>query len=164
MGTLGKILQYEKPVKRGVTVPAVKSTLRARENVQAEIYGPAGDDSPPLPGDMGFFPSNSQTGGRVCLGVIDQANAPQAEPGERRLYARDADGNIVTTVWIKKDGTLELLGTADNAVRYLPLDTALQLLVTAINAALGGKLDGAGTPGAITLDISGAKVDEVKLP
>ena len=164
VGFRGRILQYIKALKRGVTVPTVKASLHAGENVNAEVYSPSGDDSPPLPDDMGFFTQDESTGGVVNVGAIDQVNAPEAEPGEKRFYARDSAGNIVAVVWLKADGTIELNGTADNAVRFLALDTALQLLVAAVNAALATKLDGAGTAGAVALDISGAKVDEVELP
>ena len=65
---------------------------------------------------------------------------------------------------IKTDGNVEINGNADNAVSYTDLDTALQGLVTAINAALATKLDGAGSAGALTLDLSASKVDTVLLP
>jgi len=65
---------------------------------------------------------------------------------------------------IKTDGNVEINGNADNAVSYTDLDTALQGLVTAINAALATKLDGAGSAGALALDLSASKVDTVLLP
>ena len=65
---------------------------------------------------------------------------------------------------IKTDGNVEINGNADNAVSYTDLDTALQGLVSAINAALATKLDGAGSAGALTLDLSASKVDTVLLP
>lgn len=62
------------------------------------------------------------------------------------------------------DGTIEINGNAKSAVSYSDLNIALQLLVTSINANLALKLDGAGSAGTSTLDISAAEVSEVKLP
>jgi len=63
---------------------------------------------------------------------------------------------------------LQLLGDADNAVRFAPLDSNLQSLVSSIQcelvkiatgiAAAGGSY----TPGTLSLDIDAAKIDEIK--
>lgn len=172
MGALGKVLQAIKETKRDVTVRVIKATMRAGENVLAELFAPAGDDSPPLPGDMGFFADNSQTGGRSCLGAIDQVNEPLAAPGERRLYARDANGAPVVVIWLKADGTLELNGDADNAVRFSELKTAFDQLQSDFNlhthsvpGVFAGAFSATATaPTDSTADIDPAKVDEVKLP
>ena len=66
------------------------------------------------------------------------------------------------------DSFLELMGNSDNAVRYSPLDTELQLFkdaiqgeLTKIQTAITG-LGGVYVPGTLSLDISGAKIDEIK--
>src|SRR5690606_8847873 len=88
--------------------------------------------------------------------------------GELRLYATDGNGQLQTFVWLKNDGTIELGGNTDNAVRYLPLNTALQGQVTDINAelvkiqtAITG-LGGAYAHTPVSIDISGAKIEEIK--
>ena len=92
------------------------------------LFAPSGDDSPPLPDDLAVLVYNNRTGGLAYLGAIDQANAPEAQPGERRIYARDSSGAIVSTLWLKGDGTLELNGAADFAVRFNALQTKLSAL------------------------------------
>jgi len=63
---------------------------------------------------------------------------------------------------------IQLSGDADNAVRFSPLDSNLQNLVTAIQTELGKiatGIAGAGgsyTPGTLNLDLSGAKIEEIK--
>ena len=189
MGILGRVLKYTIADKRGVNTPVVKSTLRARDNVQAEVFIAPGDDSPPLPDDMGFFAGNSRTGGKVFLGAIDQVNGPEAEPGEKRLYARDSDGAVVATAWLKgtgevliendngsvtlkANGDIELNGDADNAVAFADLKVAFDQLKADFDAhthSVPGVFAGAFSATAIittpsTADIDPAKVDTVKLP
>lgn len=179
VGFLGKVIQAFKEVRGASTVPVAKGEPYAGEIITALRFSPPGEDGAPLPGDMGFFVRDNSLNGRVLVGVIDKNNEPQATAGERRLYARDQDGNIVSFVWLKSDGTLELNGNADFAVRFNELKTAFDALKTSFNNlvtnynlhAHTGVQTGAGTsagpnvPGfQTTADIDPAKVSEVKLP
>ena len=89
---------------------------------------------------------------------------PEVEPGEIEIYSTD---NPVTAkqarIYLNTDGEIILNQGTKSAVNYVDLNTQLQLLVTAINGALATKLDGAGSAGTLTLDISTAEVPEVKL-
>lgn len=89
---------------------------------------------------------------------------PEVEAGEVEIYSTD---NPVTAkqarIYLNKDGEIVLNQGTKSAVNFLDLNTQLQLLVTAINAALATKLDGSGAAGALTLDLSTAEVPEVLL-
>lgn len=89
---------------------------------------------------------------------------PEVEPGEIEIYSTD---NPVTAkqarIYLNTDGEIILNQGTKSSVNYADLNTQLQLLVTAINAALATKLDGSGAAGALTLDLSTAEVPEVKL-
>jgi hypothetical protein len=89
---------------------------------------------------------------------------PEVEAGEVEIYSTD---NPVTAkqarIYLNKDGEIILNQGTKSAVNFLDLNTQLQLLVTAINAALATKLDGGGSAGVLTLDITTAEVPEVKL-
>lgn len=89
---------------------------------------------------------------------------PESEPGEVEIYSTD---NPVTSkqarIYLNKDGEIILNKGTKSAVNYVDLNTQLQLLVTAINSALATKLDGGGSAGALTLDLTTAEVPEVKL-
>jgi hypothetical protein len=122
----------------------------------------SGDDSPPLPEDRVFIVKKDGSGEYAIVGVL--AKSQGAEPGEKKLYSRDANGNTKGLIYIKKDGTIELNGNTDFAVSYNDLNLALQTFKTAINVLFATKLDGGGTTGTLTLDLSGAKVEKVKLP
>lgn len=121
-----------------------------------------GQDEAPIIGSKVYIIQVSD-GYKIGIGV-DDGIVPEGVAGRKRMYSIDADGNIKALIRLVESGIIELNGTGDFAVRYDALDVAFQTFVTAVNTALGTKLDGAGTPGVLTLDISAAKVDEVTLP
>lgn len=89
---------------------------------------------------------------------------PECEAGEREFYSTDNPATQKKArLKLNKDGEIVLNQGTKSAVNFLDLNTQLQLLVTAINAALATKLDGSGAAGALTLDLSTAEVPEVML-
>ncbi|AUR94087.1 hypothetical protein NVP1191O_28 [Vibrio phage 1.191.O._10N.286.52.B4] len=83
----------------------IKAVIDATDINEMEHLQPLGDDSRPLPQDDGWSDRTSQNGVDVYLGAFDYDNKI-AEPGEKRTYARDADGVPVNHVYLKKDGTI----------------------------------------------------------
>lgn len=79
------------------------------DNVQ-----PGGDDSRPLPNDDGYTAQWGNSGRFVVLGFFDYGNKI-AKPGEKRIYGRDADGNVMSHVYLQNDGTIEI---KNDAVSY----------------------------------------------
>lgn len=57
---------------------------------------------------------------------------------------------------------IRILGKGDNLVTYTALNTALQNLVTAINAKFATKQDAAGAAGGLSIDISGSKAKHLR--
>lgn len=129
----------------------------------------------------------------VAITVHDRSNRPSdLSSGDVKLYdyrgnfihlssdgirIEDSRGNFVETtstgvsiedlngVTIKTNNSkVELNGSDDNAVSWTDLNTALQTLVSSINTALGTKQDFVGTPGALSLDLSSAKIASIKVP
>lgn len=135
---------------------------RINERIQTLLYGPSGDDSPPLPEDRCLMIKVDGSGNYIISGIL--CGSQGAGPGEKKLYSRDSNGDIKATIYLKDDGIIEINGNSDYAVSWTDLNSALQSLISGINSALANKSDGSGTPGALSLDISGAKVNEVKLP
>lgn len=78
---------------------------------EMEHLQPHGDDAKPLPQDDGWSDRTSKNGNDVYLGAFDYENKI-AEPGEKRIYARNADGDPVNQVYLKKDG--EIISSNDN--------------------------------------------------
>jgi hypothetical protein len=90
---------------------------------------------------------------------------PEVDAGEKELYSTD---NPATTklarLKLNSSSEIELNGNSDYAVSWTDLNTVLQALVTAINAAFATKADAAGANPGLTLDLSSAKVLTVRLP
>ena len=131
-------------------------------DIQTVQYMPmSGDDSPPQNGDLVVI-LGIGTAFQVAIGLQDSV-PPSMPSGEKKVYSRDSGGSIAAFINYLASGDLELNGNADTAVKFAALDTQLQTLVTAINALFATKLDGSGTAGTLTLDLSGAESSTVKL-
>lgn len=91
----------------------IKAVIDATDINEMEHLQPLGDDSRPLPQDDGWSDRTSQNGVDVYLGAFDYNNKI-AEPGEKRTYARDADGVPVSHVYQKKDGTIIIANDSYN--------------------------------------------------
>jgi hypothetical protein len=161
---IGEVTGFEVAKNRDAETPGLLLQVRLtnQDDVQTIQYiNPAGEDATPAIGSQVLILELGPAF-RVAMGVLDKID-PQMGAGEKKLYSQENDA-ISAFIDLLSGGIINLNGAADFAVRFTALETALLQLVTDINAALGGKLDGGGTPGTLSLDISGAKVDEVKLP
>lgn len=126
-----------------------------------EYYSGAGDDTIPPEGSLVTILSVGRAW-KIAIASNDNI-APTMAEGERKIYSSDAGVIKAFINWLA-DGDLELNGNANSAVTFSALNTALQSLVTAINATFATKLDGGGTAGVLSLDISAAEEDTVRLP
>ena len=87
---------------------------------------PYGIDSKPIENKRGVVSDTRKKGKNVILGYL--LDSDKTESGEIRLYATDDDGVEKFYVHLKKDGTCEIGGDVDNAVRYSKLETAFNEL------------------------------------
>ncbi len=140
----------------------------------ADQVAPFGDDSCPVKGMDAMYATTGSDELPVVIGFIN-FNQLAAE-GEKRLFSlkkiQNEDGSVTYVeafyTWHKNDGTYELGGDIDNAVRYQKLDDGLQAEVNLLNAELTkiqvaiSSLGGAYAKGNITLDIGQAKINEIK--
>jgi hypothetical protein len=168
-----------------VKIPHVKMGLHYGQTVQGERFGPAGDDSPPLPEDLHYAGQRNGTGRRVYLGSIDIKNDPEASAGEKRIYARDADAEIKAVIWLKANGDIEIASDGDiifnqgtdYAVQFTALKTAFDQLLADFNAfvavynlhthasaPVGPVAPPTGTGVTSSADIDPAKVEKVRFP
>ena len=138
----------------------------------AFLAQPFGEDTHPAAaqalGWKAVFMDTANDGEPVCVGFINPTAA--AAVGEKRLFSVNGDGEEQFYILLKSNGTAELGGVADNAVRYSALSTGLVNQDSAINAelvkiatAIAG-VGGAYTPATVTTNISASKIDEIKTP
>lgn len=138
--------------------------------VTADQVAPFGDDSCPPQGWDTIYCETDTDEQPVIIGYVNTNCL--AGPGEKRMFSMrlNEDGSYSEAfyTWMKADGTYEIGGVVDNLVRYAALNEALQeqinkmqeqLTLISVGIATAG---GSYTPGDITLDISGAKINEIK--
>lgn len=193
MGFVAWVLSFTRAERNGANVSDVKANPGGGPNVTSVHFGPAGDDSQPLPGDALIGVEIPGSGRAASVGYADPLNVPIAAPGDKRIYARFEDGSICSELWLQNDetvtlfnasgywrltpsGLLELNGAADYAVRYNAMLSAFNQLKSEVNAALTllslhAHVDpqgGSTGPGPALVDaeadMTGAKVEEVLLP
>jgi len=80
-------------------------------NFNTLLYTPAGDDSIPLKDERLILAKVDGTGKYVTVGVLTPSQG--AKPGEKILFARDEDGNVVSKLSFLKDGTVKLEAEKD---------------------------------------------------
>lgn len=159
----GTVRGYEVKKNRdsGQNVLMLQVEISGPEDIQSvEYMSHAGDDHIPPKGSIVTVLQAGKSW-KIAIASNDTADFDGSlNEGDRILYSKDAASYIK----ILSDGTIEINGNADFAVSWTDLNTALQTLVTNINTLFGTKLDGGGTAGTLTLDLSSSKIEEVKLP
>ena len=176
----GKVLSSEVAAnKDGDTdVRLLTVELSDSDDIQTiEYYDDGGRDYRPPDGAevvvIDVSPSH-----RVAIAVDDLFESTVAK-GEQELYSTDAAGTSkAATVYLKNDGTIEILDNTDFAVRYSILKSGFDkpkadfdtFVTTVYNvhthtSPAGGST---GVPAALgaasPADISGCKIDEIKVP
>jgi hypothetical protein len=113
-----------------------------------------------------IFMQTGEKGKTVIVGYLNRNHI--SEKGEIRIYSTNESGAVQIFLHLKNDGTAEFGGDADNLVRYSPLNSELQAFKNALTVELGliaagiAIVGGVYTPGALSIDISNAKIDEIK--
>lgn len=158
------VKQNESIIERGYRL--LKTFGRSKADVSTSyMVSSWGDDSQPIIGsDM--VHSETATDDTVILGVINKSNI--AKVGEKRIYSTDDSGNVVVAIYLKNDGTIEIAGNSDNAVKYSELNNSITGLVNDINTEFNkislaiAAVGGAYTVTPITIDLSSAKNETIK--
>jgi hypothetical protein len=75
-------------------------------NQEARLYNSSGEDSVPCKDDQLILVKIDGTGKYIAVGVLTVTQG--AKPGEKILYARDADAKIVSKISMLNDGSINL--------------------------------------------------------
>ena len=134
----------------------------------AKVASNYGDDSQPLKNMTAIYSPTAVNSEPVIIGYINTNQV--AKEGEKRIFSQSLDGSLSFAIHLKTDGTCEIGGAVDNAVRFNALASSLTASDTALNAELAkiataiGSLGGVYTVAPVTTDISTSKIDEIKTP
>ncbi len=161
---IGAVTGFEIGPNRDGTKDVLKLQVQIADpdDIQTvEYMSSAGDDTIP---PVGSIVTILSAGSAWKIAIASQDNiAPSMSEGERKIYS-SSGGSIQAFINFLNGGNLELNGNGNSAVTFAALNTALQILVTAINATFATKLNGSGSPGTLTLNISAAEENTVRLP
>lgn len=92
----------------------------------------------------------------ICIPGLFSIHQARALSKNNEIYI-DKSGIISI-----KGKEIDLNGNTKSFVTHTELDTALQSFILSLNAQFAAKLDGGGSPGTLTLDISTSKTTTVK--
>lgn len=171
--TTGIITGYEVGKNKSGTKNVVLLQVRIsdKDDIQTvELMNNAGNGSIPAIGSRIVI---VELGPAWKIGIAESDNIdPEVEDGEGHFYSQDSD-EIKAWIKLSKSGIIEINGNTDFAVRFSVLESGFNQLKSDFNSFLthihtGGTISGnTGPPTPPVLpsaaDISGAKIDEVKV-
>jgi hypothetical protein len=113
MGTTAVVQSFERVSDEDGEGVDVKIETAGEDNVdEAEHFANVGDDAPPLKGDFAAVSEAPGAGSLRVAGYVDSKNPGKALGGEKRIYARSADGAPVAEIWLHGDGLVEITALA----------------------------------------------------
>lgn len=112
MGLLARVIQIENGDDNEVI-----QTVEAHygENKYCDQFSSSGDDAPPLPEDRVVLVDIEGTGNACVVGTLVYSQG--AEPGEKLIYSRNSDGDLVAKIHLKKDGKIEVEADDDISIK-----------------------------------------------
>ena len=155
MGRIAKLLSFVRLTKNDANVSDVKVDPGAGANITAEHFAAPGDDSHPLPGDYVALNTDSGTGRESAIGYLDPLNEPKAASGEKRIYARNSDGEVVVEVWLKNTGEATIVNENGSVTLQPDGGTITTTPESTFEAKADGSIKGANSAGAFELQAGG---------
>lgn len=119
MGRIATVVSTKRLLDEGVQVVEILVDTGGGNNVTVDHFDGAGEDALPLPGDLVALEEGDGTGNLIAVAYHDSKNAGKAANGEKRFVARKADGTIVSELWLKGDGAIEVNGLVNGGALKL---------------------------------------------
>ena len=135
MGLIARLLNFNRVTRNDdIKLSEAGVDPGGGANITCEHFSSPGDDSHPLPDDTVILVRVPRSGGHAAVGYIDTVNEGVAEPGEKRVYGRNSDGEIVNEVHLKADGSISI-GESVNGENYIEItpDGDISIVVGAAN-------------------------------
>jgi len=108
VGRIGKLLSFVRAVVGTTKTSDVKFDRGGGDIRTAQHFSDPGDDSFPLPGDFLAILEQAGTGRDSSVGSVDPKNLQKSIAGDKRVYARDANGDQIVELWLHNDGSASL--------------------------------------------------------
>jgi len=116
VGRIGKLISFVRAVVGTTKTSDVKFDRGGGDNRTAQHFSDPGDDSVPLPGDFSAILEQAGTGRDSAVGYVDPKNLQKSQAGDKRIYARDANGAQIVEVWLQNDGTATVQNATGSVV------------------------------------------------
>ena len=134
----------------------VKVLRLGNSDVQtSKQVSPFGIDSNPIKNMVAIHSETGITGETIILGYINKECI--TNPGETRLYSTDLNGVLKSTVYLRDDETIEIMGDSNFAVKYNELAAQFNILKANVDAC-----SSALSLPPSTADITLTKNDKIK--
>ena len=159
MGRLGTVLAVIRTIRNGANAVDVTANIGGNFNVTELHTSAPGDDSQPLPGDYAALLEVVGSGQGLVVGYIDPLNVGTANPGEKRIYARDSAGAVVAFVHLKNDGSVSVI----NANGALLLTAAGDVNINGVTIDPAGNITTPGTVDAATVEATSVQAAGLEL-
>lgn len=166
MGRIAKLLSFVRVTRNDAKISDVKIDPGGGSNITAEHFAPAGDDSFPLKTDYVVTNDIPRAGGEAAIGYVDPINTPKAQPGDKRIYARDANtGAVVVEIWLKNDGTAIISNYNGSNMLRPDGGSIITTPNSTFDAAADGSIKGNNGSGSFELltngniDLNGVNID-----
>lgn len=140
----------------------IKTEAGAGQERETELFHNPGISSGPTVGDEAVT-VNVGSSGRIAIATQNYRLEVEVTEGQTIIYSTSTDGETLKSqILLDTDGTINMNGDSKQFVTHKELDTALQLFIVSLNATFATKLDTAGAPGTLSLDISAAATTTIK--
>jgi hypothetical protein len=128
MARFAEVKEYRPDAEGG---PELDVTFSDDSDVVAvDWLCPAGDDSAPVAGDVVMVTEREDESGEFVASAVDDDVDPEAEAGEKRIYARGPDGAVTASVFLHGDGSIDI--TTDTAEITIDATGAIKLSGTSV--------------------------------
>ena len=145
MGDIGNVKTTTTTTEGDASFNNVVVAKGSGASLTTEHFMSAGDDSKPLPDDYAVIVPIENTSNAAVVGFVDPRNTPVTEPGEKRIYSRDTEGNVVAAVHLKNDGAVEVTNAEGGS---LVLQPSGDIVLNGVTIDTNGNITTSGDIGA----------------
>jgi len=142
-------------------------------------------DMAPHPGNIAIVVQMGNDPDDLVMVAVDDGVERTSQPGERRTYSYDPDGNVLASIALNQDSEVVINEGEDWAVQFTEMKAAFDELKTDFNNfvaniynthihATTATIGATATPGVIgattstgtetSADMAGAKIEKVRVP